>query len=313
MEKDLFSNRIRLRHIRCFVSVAQERHLGRAADKLSLSQPAMSKTLAELEEIVGVKLFERGRLGASLTRDGEGFLTHAVAVLEALDGARRSVRAEDGTAEAVHVGALPTVGPDLLPTALDIFRRKRPDAKVVIQTTANAPLLEMLKAGEVDFVLGRMADPQMLVGLSFELLYVEPLAIVVRADHPLAAARAVSLNDVVGHPLIVSAKGTIPRHNTESFFQSRGLKLPANCIETLSVSVARLIALRSDAAWFTPIGAVRQDLEQKLLIRLPVSTDGTEEPVGLLRRSEGNLTFSALEFMRILRETATIRRSAAGR
>jgi LysR family pca operon transcriptional activator len=312
MEKELFSGRIRLRHINCFVSVAQERNLGKAAAKLRLSQPAISKTLAELEEIVGVRLFERGRQGAQLTRDGEAFLTHAVAVLEALEAARTAVGSQQTpNTEAIYVGALPTVAPDLLPLALDTFRRARPHTRVVIQTGANAPLLDMLKAGEVDFVLGRMVDPQMMVGLSFELLYVEPLILAVRSGHPLDAAGAVSLNDVVAFPLIVSTKGTITRHNTETYLQSRGFRLPANCIETLSVSVSRLITQQLDAVWFTHIGAVRDDLANNILARLAIATGGTEEAVGLLHRSGGSMAPPVLEFMKILRESALVRRVPA--
>src|SRR5205823_1978279 len=122
------------------------------------------------------------------------------------------------------------------------FRRARPHARVVIQTSTNASLLAMLKAGEIDFALGRMSDPQMMMGLSFELLYMEPLALAVRPRHPLAAESAPSLSDVIACPLIVSTRGTIPRHNTESFLRSKGLKLPAGCVETISVSVARLLA-----------------------------------------------------------------------
>jgi DNA-binding transcriptional LysR family regulator len=83
MEKNgLFSQRIRLRHLHTFVAVAQQGTLGRAAETLNLSQPALSKTLNELEQLTGTRLFDRGRLGAQLTR-GEQFLTHAVKVLDA--------------------------------------------------------------------------------------------------------------------------------------------------------------------------------------------------------------------------------------
>ncbi len=90
MEKNgLFSQRIRLRHLHTFVAVAQQGTLGRAAETLNLSQPALSKTLNELEQLTGTRLFERGRLGAQLTVPGEQFLTHAVKVLDALNTAGR--------------------------------------------------------------------------------------------------------------------------------------------------------------------------------------------------------------------------------
>jgi LysR family transcriptional regulator, pca operon transcriptional activator len=310
MEKDLFQSKLRLRHLHCFMAVAQTRSLRKAADKLHLSQPAMSKTLSELEEIVGVRLLERNRQGAQLTRDGEVFLPHAVAVLEALHAGQHAVgNAQASAGETVHVGALPTVAPDLLPFALTAFRERHADARVVIQTAANAPLLRMLAAGELDFVVGRMADPQMMVGLSFELLYVEPLVMAVRSRHPLVADAAPSLSDILRYPFVVSPKGTIPRHNAESYLQSRGLGIPANCTETLSVSVALQIVRHSDAVWFTPAGAVREHVLDRSLVQLAVPTKGTEEPVGLLLRSEGSLAAPAREFIRVLREAAVGRRA----
>ncbi|MEO6986252.1 MAG: LysR substrate-binding domain-containing protein [Paralcaligenes sp.] len=312
METGHFNKHIRIRHIHCFVAIAQEQHLGKAAGKLNLSQPAISKTLLELEKLIGSKLVERGRFGARLTREGQTFLTHAVSVLDAIDGARRAMQVDSvTTTEAVYVGALPTVAPDLLPPALAVFRGICPDAKVDIHIAANAPLLDKLQAGEVDFVLGRMADPQMMVGVSFELLYVEPLAVVARAGHPLFAAGGASINEAITYPLIVSTKGTVPRHNTESFLQSCGLSLPANCIETLSVSLARQIAIQSDAVWIASVGAVREDIAQGVLRRMPFTTEGTEEPVGLLHRSDASLGYSARELMKLLRATAAGRRTSA--
>jgi len=312
MEKDLFNSRIRLRHLQCFVAVAQEQHLRKAADRLHLSQPAISKTLSELETLTGARLVARGRFGARLTREGQVFLDHAVSVLDALEGARRSVQPDTAAEhEAVYVGALPTVAPDLLPAALAGFRRLWPQARVDVQIAANAPLLDKLQAGEVDFVLGRMADPQMMAGLSFELLYVEPLVAVARAGHPLLAGAAL-LNDIIGFPLIVSTRGTVPRHNTESYLLSRGLRLPPNCLETLSVSVARLVAIQSDAVWFTPLGAVRDDLARGQLAQLPVAADGTEEPVGLLHRSESPPGRAAQSLMKTLRDTAGRRGGQGG-
>lgn len=305
MDKDLFKSRIRLRHLDCLVAVAQTRHLGKAALKLNLTQPAVSKTLTELEAILGVQLLERNRQGTQLTADGDIFLLHAVTVLDALNAAKVAL----GTAQApqhevVQIGALPTVAPDLLPHVFNVFRLSHPQARVVVRTATNAELVQLLKAGEVDFALARIADPEMLAGLSFELLYVEPLALVVRSGHRLAGKSAVSLNEVLPFPLVVSARGTTPRHTTESYFRSRGMKLPSNCLETLSVSLARQVVLQSASVWFVPLGAVRADLARGDLVLLDAVTAGTEEPVGLLRRSEGVATPAALACMGLLRERA---------
>jgi pca operon transcription factor PcaQ len=312
MEMQTLAARLRLRHLACFAAIAREQHLGRAAGELHLTQPAVSKTLAELEELTGLRLFERGRQGAQLTREGLAFLPHAQAVLEALRAASNAVL---GVATrprpVVQIGALPTVAPDLLPAVLTRVRAARPDTRVTVQTAANEPLLNLLRAGKLDFAVGRMADPQQLVGLSFEFLYVEPLVLAVRPGHPLLGRRRLRLAQVLDYPLAVFSRGTIPRQNTESYLSSQGLRLPHNCVETLSVSVARLLTQGSDTVWFAPSGAVREDMAQGALAQLKLPMQGTEEPVGLLTRSEGGLSEAARPFVLALREAAAAREAPA--
>jgi pca operon transcription factor PcaQ len=293
-----FARGIQLRHLRCLVAVAQERHLARAAEKLSLSQPAVSKTLAELEALAGTRLVDRSRRGARLTPAGEQLLAHALRVLETVDEAAQAFsRTATARTQRLRVGALPSVAPALLPDALADLQRHRPDAHVHLHTDANAPLLDALRAGELDLVVGRMSDPPRMVGLTFELLYMEPLVLLVRPGHPLAGQASPSMQAVLQYPLVVYSEGTTPRHSTESFLSAFGLKLPAQRMETLAVAVARLLAQRSDAIWFTPLGAAWDDLRTGQLVRLNVATPGTEEPVGLLLRGGAQPTGALQEFV----------------
>ena len=309
MNMETLAARLRLRHLNCFVAVSREQHLGRAAERLRLTQPAVSKTLAELEGLTGTRLFERGRHGAKLTPAGTAFLPHAMAVLEALNAASSAITRAAPAGDSVEVGALPTVAPDLLPGVLNTLRTRRPATRVTVRTAANAPLLDLLRGASVDFAVGRMTDPQQMMGLSFEFLYTEPLVVAVRPGHRLAGKRRVRLADVLAYPLVVFSRGTIPRHNTESYLQAQGLGLPHNCVETLSVSVGRLLTQGSDSVWFAPAGAVRVDIAQGTLAQLALPMRGTEEPVGLLMRSEGQLSGAAREFIAILREAAASRRA----
>ncbi|HEY8607659.1 MAG TPA: pca operon transcription factor PcaQ [Noviherbaspirillum sp.] len=308
METDLFTRRIRLRHLDCFACVAETGHLGRAASRLQLTQPAVSKTLSELEDIVGMRLLERGRAGTALTREGRDFLPRARAVLDALGAARAAVRGgQDARPTPLRIGALPTVAPDLLPAALERFRAARPHTPVEVQAGTNTVLLAMLKAGDIDLALARMADPESMRGLSFELLYVEPMTLVVRRGHPLAGKPVPGLQEVAGFPVVVSAQGTIPRHNTESFFRSHGLELPLSRVETLSVSLARQLVRKSDAVWFAPAGAARPDVEDGLLTTLQLAMPGLEEPVGLMTRSDSDAASpgpAARDFAGMLRACA---------
>ncbi|MBG9389506.1 LysR substrate-binding domain-containing protein [Caenimonas aquaedulcis] len=301
-----FARNVQLRHLRCLVAVAQERNLARAAERLALSQPAVSKTLAELEALSGRRLVERGRKGARLTAAGEDLLAHALRVLDAVGEAAESM--EGGTRAAgarLRLGALPSVAPAWLPRALAAFGQAQPQVTVTLTTAPNAPLLESLRSGQLDAVLGRIADPQHMAGLSFELLQAESLAVVTRPGHPLAGLPAASIHAVLEYPLVVYGEGTIPRHSTDSFLSSWGLKLPATRrLETLDVAVARLVVRDSDSVWFTPLGAAADDLAQGTLVRLALPTPGTEEPVGLLVRSDADLPVHAREFIAQLRTLA---------
>jgi len=306
---EVFARGVQLRHLRCLVAVAQERHLARAAERLSLSQPAMSKTLAELEALAGTRLVERGEAGRRgiqrFTVAGELLLAHALRVLEAVDASAQSLRPDGGErVERLRVGALPSVAPTLLVDALLALRERMPALQVEVRTGVNAVLFDALRAGELDLVCGRMSDPQRMAGLSFELLCAEPLAMVVRPGHPLARAASPSLQDVMAHPLVVYSEGTIPRHHTESLLSGLGLRLPATHTQTLDLAVARALVLRSDAVWFTPAGAVRDELPSGTLVRLRVATAGTEEPVGLLVRSGVELSVAQRTLAALLREAA---------
>ncbi|HBT8445832.1 TPA: LysR family transcriptional regulator [Klebsiella pneumoniae] len=291
MEKNgLFSQRIRLRHLHTFVAVAQQGTLGRAAETLNLSQPALSKTLNELEQLTGTRLFERGRLGAQLTLVGEQFLTHAVKVLDALNSADQALNRKEGlNNDIVRIGALPTAALGILPTVIGQFHKQQKDITLQVATMNNTMLLAGLKSGEIDIGIGRMSDPELMSGLHYELLFLESLKLVVRPGHPLLQ-ETVTLSRVMEWPVVVSPKGTVPRQNAEALLQSQGCKMPAGCIETLSASLSRQLTVDFDYVWFVPSGAVKDDLRRGVLTALPIATQGAGEPIGILTRVDATLT-----------------------
>ncbi|RVW00164.1 LysR substrate-binding domain-containing protein [Rhodococcus xishaensis] len=300
-----FLQRIRLRHLTCFVAVAQERHLGRAAQRLHLTQPAVTKTLNELEALAGVRLVDRGRHGARLTPAGEQFLRRAVAVTDAMESAAAALSGAGAPSAPIRVGALPTVASVILPKAISRLQSTHKDTGVRVITGSNAVLLASLRAGELDLALGRMAEPEALQDVTFELLYTESLALVVRPGHPLTAyAGTAPMPAVLEYPMIVATAGTVPRHHTEVLLQRHGLSLPSGRIETLDVTLARTMARDGDAVWFTPERAPQTDLADGTLVRLPQPTPGTAEPVGVFRRATPDSATAVEEFAGILRELA---------
>ena len=304
MEKNaLFSQRIRLRHLHTFVAVAQQGTLGRAAETLNLSQPALSKTLNELEQLTGTRLFERGRLGAQLTLVGEQFLTHAVKVLDALNTAGQALTRKEGVNnDVVRIGALPTAALGVLPAVIGQFHQQQKDVTLQVATMNNTMLLAALKSGDIDLGIGRMSDPELMTGLNYELLFLESLKLVVRPDHPLLHEN-ITLSRVLEWPVVVSPKGTVPRQNAETLLQSQGCKMPAGCIETLSASLSRQLTVDFNYIWFVPAGAVKDDLRRGVLTALPIATQGQGEPIGILTRVDTPLSSGAQTLLSAVRKS----------
>jgi LysR family pca operon transcriptional activator len=282
-DRDSTLARIRLRHLQCFLAVAQHGNLRRAAQALSITQPAVTKTLNELEEMLGAALFVRGRKGAVMTPEAEVFMPHASASVAALQRAVDSVVQAPGEAP-LRVGMLPTLAPSFMPGVLKRYAVQRPQAALRLHTGRNLQLVQALRHRELDVVIGRLSDPDAMVGVTFEHLYAEPVAIVVRSGHALARAGSDARAAVAGLgacTLVLPLAGTMIRQLADGFLERHGVAPAAGVIETLDVALARSLALTADAVWFTPQAAAQPDLEAGALARLPVHIT-PEEPVGLM-------------------------------
>ena len=309
MSRDQTLSRIRLRHLQCFLAVAQQGNLRRAAQALAITQPAVTKTLKELEEMLGTALFVRGRKGATLTAEAELFLRHANASVEALVQAVDSVVSGPGEAP-LRVGVLPTVVPSFMPQVLRAFAAMRPLAGLRVHTGRNKQLLELLRSRELDAVIGRLSDPDVMAGLSFEHLYAEPVVIVLRAGHPLLAKHGPPAPAALaGYPLLLPLGGTMIRQLADGFLAGHGLLPPrAGLVETLDVTLARALVLTSDALWFTPLGAAQPDLERGDMRRL-AATITPEEPVGLMLRTDTLPSATLQAWLNAVRQAAAGRRA----
>lgn len=292
----MIDGRIKFRHLQCFLAVAQHGSLQKAAGTLSITQPAVSKTLKELEAMLAVRLFERGRRGAVITREGEAFMRHAGASVSALREAVASVaQASSESAAVVNIGVLPTVAPSLMPELLqllDSWQAKEPAwprSRLRIHTASNPELLNQLRQRGLDMVIGRFAEPAQMLGLSFEHLYAEPLVLAVRPGHPLLGGEALAqdaLAQLGRFTVVLPMPGTAIRHSADTFLLQRGLGALSRTLETLSVSLARHYTAASDAVCLFPLGALAAELASGALVRLAVNTSGTEERVGLTLRAD---------------------------
>ena len=282
--------RLKLRHLQCLVMVAQERNLVRAAEALSLTQPAVSKTVAELEEIVGRQLLLRRRRGVELTPAAEVLVRHAVSALRGLrEGMGLAMDQPEADQLRVAVGALPNMVANLLPEAVALLNEAYPALRVRVMSGTNAQLMTQLRQGEIDVVLGRLAQASAMADLAFEQLFSEPLLLVVRPGHPLASRRKPTLDALAAHPLVLPVSGTLIRHTADAFLIAQGLALPNRLVEATDTSFVVGLLQRCDAVWFAPQGAVEGFIARGELKRVAIDTSSTEGPVGFTVRRSGEL------------------------
>ncbi|MGX1787662.1 LysR family transcriptional regulator [Bosea sp. NPDC055332] len=198
-----------LRQLRCFIAVAEELHFGRAAERLGLAPPALSRQISALEDELGVSLLTRTTRQVALTRAGLIMLEEAKAILVRMERASRSVReASLASSKVLRVGAIDAASSSFVPEALVTFRSRHPGIEIKFVEAMTAPLVQMLEAGKLDLALLR--PPRKPTDCAFEILRVERPIVVLSESHPLAAREYLTMQDLVGEPFVVPSKRIRP-------------------------------------------------------------------------------------------------------
>ncbi|UIK08287.1 pca operon transcription factor PcaQ [Neorhizobium galegae] len=301
----MINSRVKFRHLHTFVEVARQKSVVKAAEILHVSQPAVTKTIRELEEALGVAVFEREGRGIRITRYGEVFLRHAGAALTALRQGMDSVSQElFDAAPPVRIGALPTVSTRVMPRAMTLFLAEKTGSRVKIVTGDNAVLMEQLRVGELDLVVGRLALPEKMTGLSFEHLYSEQVVFAVRAGHPLLDGKRSIFEGLADYPVLMPTRGSIIRPSVEQFLIANGVASLPTQVETVSDAFGRAFVRSSDAIWIISAGVVAADIEDGVLATLPIDTSETRGPVGLTIRADANPSTPLSILMQTIRQAA---------
>lgn len=256
-----------------------------AAEDLGLTQPAVSRSVRELEQILGHDLFDRSTRGAELTDRGRSFLEASESALFQIWRGADSVTGELDANEVVKLGALPNVCSQFLPAIIKSYKEDHPCVSVRVSPGTNAELLGSLRRGETDFVIGRLSTSQDMRGLAFEALFDEPLIFVVRQDHPLASIRA-TIQDALSYPLLLPPEGTIIRQEASRFLATHGTMQPTDVVETTSSDFQRAYLEMTDAVAVIPRGVVQGDLDRRAMVQLDVDKGEMRGPVGLTTNPE---------------------------
>lgn len=204
-------NEIDLHHLRCVAVLAEELNFGRAAKRLHMSQPPLTRLLAEVEKAAGARLFARTTRRVALTEVGEVFAAEARAVLVQMEDAMQHVAAaRDRQAGLLRLAYTPAALQSVLPRLLSRFREHEHDARIDLIEMPAAAQREALGAGQVDLAFcGEAIDAE---GLESVRLFAEPLALLVPDGHPLAGEESVQIKALHGETLILHPRQEYPSY-----------------------------------------------------------------------------------------------------
>jgi DNA-binding transcriptional LysR family regulator len=202
-----------LRHLKYFVAVAEEQNITRAAARLHVSQPPLSRQIRDLENELGVTLLERTRRAVRLTPAGWAFLEECYAVLKQADQAVRVARAAAGGRRGeLKLGYAPGPTQEFLRELLRKLRETDPELRIELRDLTTEEMMSGLRDGKLDAALAVKPQTEALRGIVFEKLREDPLRVVMAREHRLASRRSVAVGELAAEPFVIFSRKEYPEH-----------------------------------------------------------------------------------------------------
>ncbi len=302
IDRALRSN-IKLRHLQLIVALDEFRHIGRSADFLSVSQPAVSKMLAEVESMLGLLLFNRSTRGTEPTEAGVALIRFARSVLAQYETTRDEIAAvASGAAGRTRVGSMSGALPVLLARGIELLKEQSSQATVLVEEGDLTHLLPKLRVSELDFFVGRLEPGYAAPDLVTQPLHYDPMVVIVAHDHPLLRKAKPKWPDLADFPCVVPPPWGSLRVRIEQEFYRYGLAPPTDLIETSSYFAMTTFVNRRGATGFVA-RSVGQYLEREGVCKvLPLNVSVAIAPVGLITLRGRRLTAITGQLIDYLRQ-----------
>ena len=270
------------------IAVAETGSEGRAAERLNLSQPAVSQAIRDIEHLAGTQLVERTSRGVHLTESGELLLRRIKLALTELRVAEEEVASIQGLLRGhVTIASLPFSSVELVPQAVTKFLSQNPELKVTIVDGTYDSLMHQLRSADVDMIVGTLRA-SVFDDIEQEALFDDTLSVVCRVGHPFTKLGAIELRDVVRAPWVVPLLDTVTRSSFEEAFRTENIEMPPIRLEVHNPMVVRSILLKSDhLALLSPL-QVRSEIVAGQLTVLPITLQGTQRRIGLTLRADAS-------------------------
>ena len=282
--------KLKLHQLRAADAIAAQSSLLKAATVLAVSQPALTKTIQELEAVVGTPLFERHARGMRATAAGETFLRSARRVLAELRRLDEDLDhlGSSGGGGAVALGALPVAAAGILPGVLTRLKARHPTISVRLQQGRTEELIPALVAGEIDLVVGRLYDLGAPDGLVREPLWTEPIVFLARVGHPLFGHERVMRDDLRRYDLVLPTVGQ--RVGLEIDRLLVDLDMPAaSALRSSSYNLIREMLHETDMISVMPRLMMVGDLLRGTLRVIDPPIAAAPRPAGLIRVADRRL------------------------
>ena len=276
-----------MQQIRHFVAAVEHENLSRAAESFGLSQPALTRSIHNLESMLGVTLLERGPFGVRPTSFGELLFEHAQVILNEVRQTISSISAmKSGAIGQVAVGVTPDCAGDLLPQAIALTHRRLPELKIRVREGWMEDLLPRLQVAELDLVVGPKPGDILEHGLTATPLTVHKFPIVVRKDHPFP------VGDLTTLEMLAVAKWIMPdqiqaRAAFAAIFTKANLDAPEPLISATSLSCTIRMLCDDDYVAMIPLALITKELQSGDLRILKTDRPVVERQVALHTRSRG--------------------------
>lgn len=291
-----------LQHLIAFNAIASAGSLGRAAEALHVTQPALSRTIRRLEEQVGSALFERHSKGMQLTDVGRALLPHAILLQRESEHAEEDIRAMLGLAKGtIRVGAVGSVACLLLPLAIGSTCEKWPQLRVQVIEGVWDRLAEALVSHEIDLALGvDIEDSDEIVAVK-DCRWEDTSYVVAGKRHPLRRRANLTLADTLGERWAILPKGTGPFEHMKKVFARQNLPIPNVVVETRSVTALKSLIGRSGFLGWLPEPMYDAERKAGLIDTLVMPGASDTRMLTAFRRSTGMLPAPAMKLLEALR------------
>lgn len=302
-----------LRDIEYFEEIAEQRHLGRAAERLGLSQPALSKSLRRLEEAMQVKLFDRNAKGLELTAEGSLLLARARDLRLSLRNISREVSdVSEGRAGHLRIGVGPSIPTRLISSSLAKLLIEAPRVTTRVTISDADEIVPALRKGELDLNINLM-HPSPPEGLCYVRLYEDEAAVCASKDHPLSSQSEVRLEQLSNARWALSEAVLPTNQKLRLVFEEHGLPRPKAALESRSLPVRLQAVASSDLLAYTSRRMIEQFVaDGHALVVLPVHELVWWRSVGAIHRNEPYLHAAARRFIDILKVCSSEHRPGAG-